>query len=51
MKNLQILAGVAAMCLAGACGAVELKLRIMETTDVHMNLLSYDYYQDRPTDQ
>ena len=51
MKNLQILAGVAAMCLAVPCGAVELKLRIMETTDVHMNLLSYDYYQDRPTDQ
>ena len=51
MKNLQILAGLAATCLAAACGAVELKLRIMETTDVHMNLLSYDYYQDRPTDQ
>ena len=51
MKTLQILAGLAATCLAAACGAVELKLRIMETTDVHMNLLSYDYYQDRPTDQ
>jgi 2',3'-cyclic-nucleotide 2'-phosphodiesterase / 3'-nucleotidase len=30
--------------------AAEIKLRIMETTDVHMNLLNYDYYQDKPTD-
>ena len=31
--------------------SAELKLRILETTDVHMNLLSYDYYQDKATDQ
>jgi 2',3'-cyclic-nucleotide 2'-phosphodiesterase / 3'-nucleotidase len=30
--------------------AVELKLRIMETTDLHMNFLNYGYYQDKPTD-
>ncbi len=30
--------------------AAEIQLRIMETTDVHMNLLNYDYYQDKPTD-
>jgi 2',3'-cyclic-nucleotide 2'-phosphodiesterase / 3'-nucleotidase len=30
--------------------AAELKLRIMETTDLHMNFLNYDYYQDKPTD-
>jgi 2',3'-cyclic-nucleotide 2'-phosphodiesterase / 3'-nucleotidase len=29
--------------------AAELKLRILETTDVHMNLLNYDYYQDKAT--
>jgi 2',3'-cyclic-nucleotide 2'-phosphodiesterase / 3'-nucleotidase len=33
-----------------AASAAELKLRIMETTDVHMNLLNYDYYQDKTTD-
>ena len=33
-----------------ACAA-EIKLRILETTDLHMNLLSYDYYQDVATDQ
>lgn len=29
----------------------ELRLRILETSDVHMNLLNYDYYQDKPTEQ
>lgn len=43
-----------ALLLAAGChaaGAVEVKLRILETTDLHMNLLSYDYYQDIATDQ
>ena len=31
--------------------AAELQLRILQTTDVHMNLLNYDYYQDRPTEE
>lgn len=35
----------------GAAGAAEVRLRILETTDIHMNLLAYDYYQDKPTDQ
>ena len=34
-----------------AAGAAEVRLRILETTDIHMNLLAYDYYQDKPTDQ
>ena len=37
--------------LGAAAQAAEVRLRIMETTDLHMNLLSYDYYQDKPTDQ
>lgn len=45
-----------ALCLAAlgwsaSVGATELKLRILETTDVHMNLLDYDYYQDKPTEE
>ncbi|MES3013001.1 MAG: bifunctional 2',3'-cyclic-nucleotide 2'-phosphodiesterase/3'-nucleotidase [Pseudomonadota bacterium] len=43
-----------ALCLALAwatASAAEVKLRLLETTDLHMNLLSYDYYQDTPTDQ
>ena len=28
-----------------------LKLRIMETTDLHVNMVNYDYFADRPTDE
>lgn len=38
-----------ALLLPTAAGAQTLKLRILETTDVHMNLVDYDYYQDKPT--
>jgi len=27
------------------------KLRILETTDVHMNLVNYDYFKDSPTNE
>ncbi len=33
--------------LAGGAHAQQIKLRILETTDLHMNLLGYDYYQDK----
>ena len=38
-----------ALLLPTAADAQTLKLRILETTDVHMNLVDYDYYQDKPT--
>jgi len=41
MKLKPVLAVWSGLCLwfaVGVAGAVELKLRIMETTDVHMNL-------------
>ncbi len=37
--------------LAGAAQAADVRLRLLETTDVHMHLLNYDYYQDKPTEQ
>ncbi len=47
------LAGLACLLscllLPGLAAAADLKLRILETTDLHMNLLAYDYYQDKPT--
>lgn len=47
-----LLCGFAALALPGASAlAAELKLRILETTDVHMNLLAWDYYQDKATDE
>lgn len=51
MKLKPLYAVVASLCWCAGVAAVELKLRIMETTDVHMNLLDYDYYQDKATDQ
>jgi len=47
----RILTLIAALLLATGAGAAEIRLRILETTDVHMNLLNYDYYQDRVTDE
>lgn len=51
-------APVAAGLLAGVTGTVggtpanaDLRLRILETTDLHVNLVNYDYYQDKPTDE
>ncbi|MDO9072873.1 MAG: bifunctional 2',3'-cyclic-nucleotide 2'-phosphodiesterase/3'-nucleotidase [Rubrivivax sp.] len=32
-------------------GAQQLKLRILETTDLHMHLLGWDYYQDKPAEE
>ena len=51
MKIRLIACGIAAILLSGVVSAAEVRLRIMETTDVHMNLLNYDYYQDKATDQ
>jgi len=39
-----------ALCLGlAAAHAAPLQIRLMETTDIHMNLLDWDYYQDRPS--
>ncbi|MEO7107930.1 MAG: bifunctional 2',3'-cyclic-nucleotide 2'-phosphodiesterase/3'-nucleotidase, partial [Rhodoferax sp.] len=43
--------GCLAILVSSAGQATEVRLRILETTDLHMNLLSYDYYQDKTTDQ
>jgi 2',3'-cyclic-nucleotide 2'-phosphodiesterase/3'-nucleotidase len=41
----------ALLAAAFAAPAAELRLRLLHTTDVHMNLVNYDYYQDRATDE
>jgi 2',3'-cyclic-nucleotide 2'-phosphodiesterase/3'-nucleotidase len=40
-----------AAAAAAAAAPAPLKLRILETTDVHMNLVDHDYYQDKPTEE
>jgi 2',3'-cyclic-nucleotide 2'-phosphodiesterase/3'-nucleotidase len=49
MKTL-LAAVLAATLLGPAAWAQTLKLRILETTDIHMNLVGYDYYQDKPVE-
>lgn len=51
MKNLKFIALAATVLSSTALQAADLQLRLLETTDLHMNLLSYDYYHDKPTDQ
>ncbi|UXI01045.1 bifunctional 2',3'-cyclic-nucleotide 2'-phosphodiesterase/3'-nucleotidase [Photobacterium sp. TY1-4] len=37
------------LALAGPATAETIKLRILETTDIHTNVMDYDYYKDKPT--
>lgn len=41
---------VAALVSANVLAA-PVKLRLLETSDIHMNLVNYDYYQDKTTDE
>ena len=53
MRKPSLLPALLLVCLTTALTpvhAAELRLRILETTDVHMNLLNFDYYQDKATD-
>ncbi len=50
------LAALATLCVVvgiapTATWAQTLKLRLLQTTDLHMNLVNYDYYQDKATDE
>ncbi|MBB4844009.1 2',3'-cyclic-nucleotide 2'-phosphodiesterase/3'-nucleotidase [Paucibacter oligotrophus] len=51
-RALLLALGLSGCLLAGAQAQdSRLKLRLMQTSDLHMNLLNYDYYQDRPTEE
>lgn len=47
MKSAPLFASLAA-AFAASAWAAPVQLRVLETSDVHMNLLAYDYYQDKP---
>ncbi|MDE1265346.1 2',3'-cyclic-nucleotide 2'-phosphodiesterase [Vibrio aestuarianus] len=47
--SIAILGGMLAM--AGPVMADTIKLRIVETTDIHTNVMDYDYYKDKPSNQ
>lgn len=39
------------LMMAGTVNAETIKLRIIETTDLHTNLMDYDYYKNKPSQQ
>ena len=41
----------ASALLASTAHAQQLKLRLLETTDVHVSLMAWDYYQDKPVEE
>lgn len=45
--SIAVLGGMLAM--AGPAMAETIKLRIVETTDIHANVMDYDYYKDKPS--
>ncbi len=47
--SLAVLGGLSAM--AGPVISDTIKLRIVDTTDIHTNLMDYDYYKDKASDQ
>jgi 2',3'-cyclic-nucleotide 2'-phosphodiesterase/3'-nucleotidase len=47
----RFLASALAFLIAGAAQAQTLQLRILGTTDLHVHMLAWDYYQDKPTDE
>ena len=47
--SVAVLSGM--LTLAGSAMADTIKLRIIETTDIHTNVMDYDYYKDQPSQQ
>lgn len=45
--SIAVLGGM--LAIAGPVMADTIKLRIVETTDIHTNLMDYDYYKDKPS--
>ncbi|PSW00445.1 bifunctional 2',3'-cyclic-nucleotide 2'-phosphodiesterase/3'-nucleotidase [Photobacterium lipolyticum] len=45
--SIAVLGGL--LTLAGPATAETIKLRILETTDIHTNVMDYDYYKNKPT--
>lgn len=40
-----------ATLIAASVNAATVDLRIMETTDLHSNMMDFDYYKDTPTEK
>lgn len=48
---INVLAVPFAVYADGSTATSKVKLRLMETSDLHVNMVNYDYYADKPTDE
>lgn len=51
MMKMKLTAIVLAVVLPSWVQAAQIPLRIIETTDIHMNLTDFDYYRDKPDEK
>lgn len=51
MNKRHLTLSLLATVIATSAGAAQVDLRIMETTDLHSNMMDFDYYKDKPTDK
>lgn len=42
---------ILALLICGTVNAATVDLRVMETSDIHSNLIDFDYFKDKPTEQ
>ncbi len=49
-RRVCISVGLALMVAAEHASATDVKLRIMETTDLHMHAMNFDYYRNKEVD-
>ena len=50
VSRVSVTASLISLLLAGSAQAADVNLRIMETTDLHMHAMNYDYYRDSEVD-
>jgi 2',3'-cyclic-nucleotide 2'-phosphodiesterase/3'-nucleotidase len=50
-KPLSYAVMLGALMLSGVANANTLHLRVVETTDLHTNMMDHDYYKDQPTEK
>lgn len=51
MNTRHLTLSLLATLIAVSAHASQVDLRIMETTDLHSNMMDFDYYKDKPTDK
>jgi len=51
MNKRHLTLSLLAILTAASVQASQVDLRIMETTDLHSNMMDFDYYKDKPTDK